>query len=255
MERRSGADVIDVLVLRLDAPLMSFGGVVVDNRGVCQAFPARSMLAGLLGNALGLDHRDAPPLSRLQERLVYAVRRDRRGVPLVDFQTVDLGQPYMEAGWTTHGRVDARAGASSGETHIRYRHYIADAIFTVALTLVPADEAPTVASLAEAVRAPERPLFLGRKACLPASPLVVSVLQSASIVDALKEIAPVAKRADDGELAAWWPDDLVADDALVRSSRRVAVTDERDWSNQVHVGRRFVREGTIALAPAREGGP
>ena len=47
-----------VLALRLEAPLMSFGGVLVDNRGVTEPFPTRSMLAGLIANALGHDHRD-----------------------------------------------------------------------------------------------------------------------------------------------------------------------------------------------------
>ena len=44
---------VDALLLRLDAPLMSFGAPMVDSNGVIQEFPALSMLTGLLGNALG----------------------------------------------------------------------------------------------------------------------------------------------------------------------------------------------------------
>ena len=40
---------IEVLLLRFDAPLMSFGGPIVDQRGVTRDFPAASMLAGLIG--------------------------------------------------------------------------------------------------------------------------------------------------------------------------------------------------------------
>ena len=40
------------LVLRFDAPLMSFGGVMVDQHGVIDRFPGTAMLTGLLANAL-----------------------------------------------------------------------------------------------------------------------------------------------------------------------------------------------------------
>ena len=95
-----------VLLLRFDAPLVSFGAPMVDHNGIVQSFPALSMLAGLLGNALGWDHRDAVKLAVLQERIRYAARIDRRGEPLVDYQTVDLGQQWMlprRAGWTRNG--------------------------------------------------------------------------------------------------------------------------------------------------------
>lgn len=62
------------LLLRLEAPMMSFGDVSVDERGPTQAFPAKSMLTGLLGNALGYDHREAVKLESIQNRLNYAVR-------------------------------------------------------------------------------------------------------------------------------------------------------------------------------------
>ena len=74
------------------------------------------MLTGLLANALGWDHRDADSLERLQDRLRFASRLDRAGHPLVDYQTVDLGQDWMRpenAGWTTRDG-GSRYGASRG---------------------------------------------------------------------------------------------------------------------------------------------
>ena len=70
---------MDVLILRFDAPLMSFGAPIVDNQGEIQPYPALSMMTGLLGNALGFDHSEFDRLERLQERLRYASRQDRRG--------------------------------------------------------------------------------------------------------------------------------------------------------------------------------
>ncbi|MCA3130465.1 MAG: type I-E CRISPR-associated protein Cas5/CasD, partial [Rhodocyclaceae bacterium] len=38
---------MDCLMLRLDAPLISFGGVVIDQINPVERFPGRSLLAGL----------------------------------------------------------------------------------------------------------------------------------------------------------------------------------------------------------------
>ncbi|WP_324669367.1 type I-E CRISPR-associated protein Cas5/CasD [Geochorda subterranea] len=41
------------LVMRFDAPLVSFGSVLVDQHGFIDLFPGTSMLTGLVANALG----------------------------------------------------------------------------------------------------------------------------------------------------------------------------------------------------------
>lgn len=241
-----------VLLLRLDAPLMSFGGVVVDQRGGTLSFPTRSMLTGLLANALGYDHRDFDALERLQSRVHYAARLDRGGQRLVDFQTVDLGQDFLRVGWTTWGRPQERRGASGGETHIRYREYLADATYTVALTLRPPEGRPDLDDLAAALRSPERPLYLGRRSCLPASPILLRRTEAPSLLEAVRS-APLDPRSNErppwrrtaGEettLRLWWsPEDGPEDP----NSRLVPVTDTRDWANQIHTGRRFLREGSM----------
>lgn len=234
-----------VLVLRFDAPLVSFGAPAIDQNGVVQPFPALSMLAGLIGNALGWDHRDGDKLDAIQERLCYAARIDRRGEALIDYQTVDLGTDWMRAesaGWTTHGRIAARGGASGEGTHQRYRHYRADSVHTVALTLMGNTD-PSLDEVASALREPARPLFIGRKCCLPAAPLLLGVLDAASLVEVVASV-PRPNRADQGLLPACWWD---GDDAshVAGKSRVVAVTDERDWRNRVHVGRRLMREGHV----------
>lgn len=233
-----------VLILRFDAPLVSFGGPMVDQNGVVQAFPALSMLTGLIGNAMGWDHRDSKLLADLQDRLRFAARVDRRGEELVDYQSVDLGKPWMlaeNAGWTTAGRVAERSGASGEATHLRWRYYRADSIHTVALSLAGMGE-PTLDQVAAALREPARPLFLGRKPCLPAAPILHDVLEAESPLRALTSLRRVDGRGDDGPLwATWWADEQ----GELGSSRRVPVTDERDWVNQIHVGRRVMVEGPI----------
>lgn len=243
------ASEIDVLILRLEATLLSFGGVAVDERRPSDEYPSRSLLVGLLANALGWNHGDFEKLDRLQARLRHAARRDRRGTRLDDYHTVDLGQDFMRQGWTTRGRVEGRGGGSATGTHIRDRRYWADAAYTVALALDPADESPTLDDLAAAVMHPERPLFLGRKTCLPSRPLVAEGelhrLRAPSLVDALARVPRWTRGEESPTLRAWWTDGDPAGPA--RAERTFPARDHRDWRNQVHVGRRFLVEGELTL--------
>jgi CRISPR system Cascade subunit CasD len=243
---------MNVLLLRFDAPLMSFGAPIVDNQGEIQPYPALSMMTGLLGNALGVDHSEFDRLERLQERLRYGSRQDRRGRQIQDYQTVDLSKPYMDddRAWTTYGHRESRAGGSaSGGTHIRYRDYWADAVHTVAATLDPPDESPTLDDLESAVKHPARPLFLGRKPCLPADSLFAGRMQVDTLPDALVQ-APLHDRAADGPTyPAWWPTHPDAkgpsDESPLDEDLREPVTDRRDWQNQIHVGERWIVNGTV----------
>lgn len=231
---------MDMLILRFDAPLMSFGGVAIDQHGVTREYPARSMLTGLLGNALGYDHRDADLLQTLQSRVEYAVREDRRGKLLRDYQTVDLSQDFMQEGWTTRGEPQGRAGGESARqgTHIRLRDYLADAVYTVALAVEPPDGEPALDLIEAALCIPARPLFIGRKSCLPAEPIFLCRLRTGSLHAALQE-APLSKRAEGNRFRIWLP----AGGPQVRGA--LPVTDERDWTNQIHTGRRFILEDSI----------
>ena len=243
-----------VLVLRFDAPLISFGGTVVDSRNVTNDMPSRSMITGLLGSALGYDHRDVDRLANLQSRLRVAARRDLVGLRLVDYQTVDLGQDFLTEGWTTWGCAESRKGGSAKRsTHIRYRHYLADAAYTIALTLRPEDEAPTVQELSGALLEPARPLFLGRKCCLPSRPILDTsihpngVVQARSLLDVLRRVPPIERNR-----APWAPRSRkylvrVPAEENVSGFAERTVTDDRDWPNQLHVGRSVVREGFVEL--------
>lgn len=236
---------IEVLLLRLDAPLMSFGGVAVDATRPTEDLPTLSMLTGLLGNALGYDHADSEALQSLQARLDYAVRGPVIVEKVVDYQTVDLGQDFMLAdkvGWTTRGAVDVRKGglAARKGTHQRYRHFVVDAAYSVALT-VQGHEVPSVHDLIDALRRPARPLFIGRKSCLPSQPLLAlgEPVQVERLVDAFAHLPAVprevtVRRDGRSEVRIWSRTDQPA------RHRAVPLTDERDWANQTHVGRRWM---------------
>jgi CRISPR system Cascade subunit CasD len=250
--------VIEIVLLRFDAPLMSFGGVLVDSHNRTDPLPYRAMLAGLFANALGFTRREDVELQALEERVRYAARRDRLGTTLVDFQTVDLdvdGPMDSDLAWTTRGVLEERKGRSAGErSHIRYRHYLADAIVTVAFTLHPTDEVPSLRSLSEALRTPSRPLFIGRKCCIPSCPVWLGETTAPSLRHALEDTPRVGglrpgspPRGEAGALRAVWP--ASGDEDGARLWPRV---EDRDMTNNIHVGRRMYVEGIVTPPPARE---
>ena len=225
---------------------MSFGGETIDNLGVTRSFPSLSMLTGLFANALGLRRVDREAHQRLQDRLVFAARIDREpagGTRLRDFQTVQLRA--NDRGWTTHGVPQGRTGgaATYDSSHLRYRDYFADMRVTVALRLEPDDEPPTLERLTEALYEPARPLFIGRKPCLPSTPIAGPFVDGSTVMSALVS-TPLASTEDAPEsVRVSWPDGEGCPGVL--DYQTYLLTDERNWVSGLHGGGRRVCEGSV----------
>ncbi|MFN8994356.1 MAG: type I-E CRISPR-associated protein Cas5/CasD [Pseudomonadota bacterium] len=227
------------LLLRLRAPLIAFGGETIDNYGVIRDFPALSMVTGLFGNAMGWDRGDDALHNRLQERMVMGARLDADGERLVDFQTAQL--QANDKGWTSRGVAEERAGGAGSYAgpHLRYRYYHADMNALVALRLQPGDESPTLEDLATALDKPARPLFLGRKNCLPTSRLIAGWVEADNILSALQLAEPALLH----NVRAQWPD---GEGRLPdQQDRTLDVCDERNWTSGVHGGWRPVCEAVL----------
>ncbi len=233
------------LILRLDAPLMSFGAEMVDAYGVVRDFPAYSAITGLIANALGWERYEAEAHDTLQARLIMGSARVAEGRRIRDFQTAQLGGG--DRGWTTHGSAEGRAGGAATylSPHIRYRDADADARVLVALRLDPADDAPTLDDIATALDRPERPLFIGRKPFLPSGPINAGFRDAPTIAGAL-----AAALADEGTSAAraQWP---IGEGPEARGPM-IELTDERNWRAGVHAGLRRVIEGRISALPVSD---
>jgi CRISPR system Cascade subunit CasD len=245
---RSHGNRVRHLLLDLDAALMSFGGDMVDAYGVIRDFPAKSMVAGLLANALGWERHDVDAHARLQERIVMGSARPGEGRRVRDFQTARLGG--NDRGWTTRGRVEGRAGGAATylSPHIRYRDADADARVLIALRVDPAEEEPTLETLATALDRPERPLFLGRKPFLPSRPIGLGIVEAGTIRDALAKGLVLLSDAPEGDakVRAQWP----RAEGLVDDAREEELTDERHWPAGVHAGLRCVVEGYVVRPEA-----
>lgn len=249
------------LLVDLDAPLMSFGGDLVDAYGVVRDFPAKSMIAGLFANALGWERFHLDAHARLQSRLSIGAARVDEGQRVQDFQTAKL--EANDRGWTTRGRVEGRAGGADTykSPHIRYRDMDADARVLVACRLAPADcddqigtvsdlNGPDLDTLARALARPERPLFIGRKPFVPSRPLLLGLVDAGSIPDALATgLAMLRDVVARDRVRAQWPYGELTADALARAeaagAQEDALTDERHWPSGVHAGLRRVVHGWL----------
>jgi CRISPR system Cascade subunit CasD len=224
------------LLLKLEAPLLAFGGVTIDHLGVTRDFPAASMLTGFLANALGYERTEWEKHQNLQDRLIFAARRDRENPSglLTDTQNARLEK--NDRGWTTRGTVEERGGASYGAPHRRKRDYHMDAHVSIVLRLGDGP-GPDLDRLGDALDRPKRPLFIGRKPCLPAGQIKGDFVEAATAHEALRKTSGHAARA-------LWPlGEGPTEGAGV--NRILDLCDIRNWRTGLHGGARTVVEGRI----------
>ncbi|MFJ3840587.1 type I-E CRISPR-associated protein Cas5/CasD [Streptomyces sp. NPDC090054] len=153
-----------VLLLRLAAPLQSWGDRSTFNRRETRPEPTKSGIVGLLAAASGRPRH--APLDDLAG-LALGIRIDQPGTLLRDYHTVSdyRGQPLLSAAVTAKGRQKPTSPAK--HTHITQRFYLQDAIFLAAV------EGPLglITTLEHAMAHPAFPLALGRRSCAPTQPL------------------------------------------------------------------------------------
>ncbi len=148
-----------VLLLTLSAPLQSWGSSSRFVRRGTEPAPTKSGIVGLLAAAQGRRRTD--PIEDLAG-LRFGVRIDQPGRLVRDFQT------------------EQRADGSA--LPLSYRFYLADAVFLAAVQ----GDAGLLKGLADALRRPAFPLYLGRRSCPPAGPLFPQTLKG-ELVDVLRQ--------------------------------------------------------------------
>jgi CRISPR system Cascade subunit CasD len=133
--------------------------------------PTRSGVIGLCCAALGIGRDDSKALGQFAS-LAMAVRVDKQGVVMTDYQTA--------GGGTFDGKSYGvyRASGESGGTVLSRRALLADASFLVALG---GDAHELIESIDDALSNPRWPLFLGRRGFVPARPIRSGVTSSGPI--------------------------------------------------------------------------
>lgn len=150
------------LLMRIAGPMQSWGTSSRFDQRDTGTEPSKSGIVGLMAAALGIDRAnwvDLEPLTHFR----LAVRHDRPGVVRREYQTA--GAARGDAIMRAEGKVGTDGGVVSE------RFYLADACFLAGL------ESPDEALLTRvhaALRDPQWPLALGRKAFIPGEPVWLS---------------------------------------------------------------------------------
>ncbi len=206
-----------VLLLRLAGPMQSWGDSSRFSRRDTRMVPSKSGVLGLLAAADGRRRTDEiEDLASLR----FGVRVDQPGQLQRDFQTAinwDSGDPMP----------------------LSYRYYVADAVFVAA---VEGDRA-LLEALAERIREPRFPLYLGRRSCPVTDPVYLNLADS-ELEPALRGQGWAAskwyRRRQPTEVTLELFLDAVADDARPVETRRdvpISFSPERreyGWREVVH---------------------
>ena len=151
------------LALLLDAPLQSWGYQSKFDRRTSFSSPTRSGILGMLCAAMGVDRADSETLAEFAnlEVTVYTLQNNGR---LTDFHTVG-------GGWNkkTHKRnIVPKADGGIGNTVVTRREYLQSSTFGAVLR-GPRNQ---LEPIGEALQNPRWGIWLGRKSCIPASPVM-----------------------------------------------------------------------------------
>ena len=172
------------LVFLLAAPMGSFGGYAGHERRGSGLVPLRSALLGLIGAALGIERADTQRQRDLRAYSV-AVQSFRRSAALRDYHTVQTVPTAKARQPMTRLKALGRAGGDVN-TVITIRDYRSDVLIGAAVW----GAGPwTLSDLADHLRQPRFPLYVGRKSCPLASPLDPKIISAGGPVEALASIA------------------------------------------------------------------
>jgi CRISPR system Cascade subunit CasD len=172
------------LALYFDAPLQSWGYASRFDRRTTLPYPTRSGVLGLLCAARGVDRHDTAGLARLAGLRLTVVALRQRG-RLVDYHTVGGG--YDEKRERQH--ICRKASGGVGSTVQTRREYLEDARHGA----IVCGTSVLVSEFASALANPRWGVWLGRKACIPASPVFQGVFDDeAAALAKLRQVSGAA---------------------------------------------------------------
>ncbi len=166
------------LLMFLDAPLQAWGYQShFDHRKSLQ-YPTKSGVTGLICAAMGIsrDNNDAIMAINLLIMTIYRIRRDDNTsiVPgmMTDYHTVGGG--FEKERSNNILNIPRTADGKQGTTVVTWRDYLYDAKFGVTLEGDP----KLIDQIGEALLDPVWGTWLGRKSCVPASPIFQGIYDS-----------------------------------------------------------------------------
>jgi len=149
---------MSTLLLRLAAPLQSWGVDAKFERRGTERVPTKSGVIGIVAAAMGRRRNEGLEDMQL---LRFGVRVDREGTLLRDYHTAK----------------------SQKSAYVTHRYYLSDAVFLAGLE----GSEVLLAQIEHALRHPVFPLFLGRRSCPPEGKLSLGIRKGMPLLEALRE--------------------------------------------------------------------
>ena len=143
------------LLLRLAAPLQSWGCESHFDYRRTGPIPTKSGVVGLIAAAIGITREQDAKIQKLASSTLFGVRVDQPGEIIVDYQTVK-GFNFL----------------SKGTAYVTQREYLTDAAFLVGLSSTNREEREKIS---KALQHPQFQIYLGRKSCPATLPLVLGI--------------------------------------------------------------------------------
>lgn len=199
------------LIIKLAAPLQSYGNEATFNRRTSYRYPSKSAVLGMIAAALGYRRNNTKKITALNQ-LQMAVRIDQPGETLTDFQIIEYDRKKQKRS-------------------LSYRDYLQDAVFVVAIS----GENNQIDQIDDALHHPIFQLFLGRRANVPAGPLITKLFDNQDPITVLKNY--------EWQAAAWFQHrlkkanyftEIIADSKLASSNVKMMIRDEIGSFDQNH---------------------
>ena len=246
---------MDYLVMRLYAPISSWGTLAVGEDRPTVNYPTRSAVLGLLGAALGIKRSEAQKLRDLASSIGIASKTYSEGTILRDYHTIQT--PTTSKGVNFFTRKQELQSAKV-ETILSSRDYREDGLWVVAIWLKPdakgskLEHNVDLQQLQQALKYPKFTLYLGRKSCPLSMPLSPQIITASHLKMALdigidellaesskdKSVKNVNELSDRSNRVAQWQtneliDTMVSDRYLPTTIEYTAINEQDTRLRQV----------------------
>jgi len=176
---------VDFLLFRLYGPLAAWGDIAVGEQRPSTPHPSKSAVLGLVAAALGIRRGEDDEHRALAEGYGFAVRVDAPGMPQRDYHTTQVPNSVARLKHL-YTRRDETLDRDNLYTVLSTRDYRCDALYTPCLWPREGRAPYSVQELAEALKRPRLPLYLGRKSCPLALPLTPAHVAAETLDAALR---------------------------------------------------------------------
>jgi CRISPR system Cascade subunit CasD len=240
----------EYLVFRLYGPMASWGQAAVGGDRPTGVQPSRSALLGLLGAALGIKRDEEARLRELQESVLVAVKHCFPTTLMRDYHTTQVPSANQKV---VHYTRKSELSEAKLNTILSSRDYRCDGLWVVSITIKDGSEMD-LQQLQNALLQPAYPLYLGRKSCPLALPLMPKIVQEKSLKSALDTTFPplVSEKSDkywlgsNGQVTYFWEGgrEEFANDGVLTTN---------PWDEPVHRGRWQFKQRVLHQLTLNEG--